>query len=314
MGGIQSSTNQQLERTLGNNFPDGIKFVGFENRGNICYANATIQCMFYCEQFREKVLKAKSVDGVKNDMFKGDYHQDCHEFLNWYLNEIDDVLKKEKKNKYKNKEDVPNPNLNPTNWLQEIFQGKAISRTECQKCKNVTERKEPFFDLSVDLQSNTSLTYCLQQMSQPEILNGKDQFRCDKCEDLQDATKKYLIEEFPKTLIIHLKRFKYDENYKRMIKVNTKVAFPFEIKLKPNDREDRQEQMYQLYGIVIHLGQGEQYGHYVSIIKIKNLWYLFDDETIINYNERDIRDFFGSNHRSACAYMLFYEKLNQSQQ
>jgi hypothetical protein len=28
----------------------------------------------------------------RNEEFKGDYHQDCHEFLTWYINEIDDVL------------------------------------------------------------------------------------------------------------------------------------------------------------------------------------------------------------------------------
>lgn len=28
----------------------------------------------------------------KNERFKGDYHQDCHEFFMWYINEIDDTL------------------------------------------------------------------------------------------------------------------------------------------------------------------------------------------------------------------------------
>ena len=28
----------------------------------------------------------------QSEMFKGDYHQDCHEFLMWFLNEINDVL------------------------------------------------------------------------------------------------------------------------------------------------------------------------------------------------------------------------------
>jgi len=28
----------------------------------------------------------------RNEEFKGDYHQDCHEFLTWYISEIDDVL------------------------------------------------------------------------------------------------------------------------------------------------------------------------------------------------------------------------------
>ena len=30
----------------------------------------------------------------KNEIFKGDNHQDCHEFCNWFLNEINDLLNK----------------------------------------------------------------------------------------------------------------------------------------------------------------------------------------------------------------------------
>jgi ubiquitin carboxyl-terminal hydrolase 12/46 len=48
-------------------------------------------------QFKKKtgvtsIKKLLSYSKKRNEMFKGDYHQDCHEFLMWYLNEIDDVL------------------------------------------------------------------------------------------------------------------------------------------------------------------------------------------------------------------------------
>ena len=29
-----------------------------------------------------------------NEIFKGDNHQDCHEFCIWLLNELNDILKK----------------------------------------------------------------------------------------------------------------------------------------------------------------------------------------------------------------------------
>lgn len=31
-------------------------------------------------------------------MFRGDMHQDAHEFLNWFLNEINEVLQKKDSN------------------------------------------------------------------------------------------------------------------------------------------------------------------------------------------------------------------------
>jgi ubiquitin carboxyl-terminal hydrolase 12/46 len=36
--------------------------------------------------------KLMSFTKKRNEEFKGDYHQDCHEFFMWYVNEIDDAL------------------------------------------------------------------------------------------------------------------------------------------------------------------------------------------------------------------------------
>lgn len=57
----------------------------------------------------------------------------------------------------------------------------------------VTERDEPFFDLSVDVEQNASLTWCLKNFSHPEILKDNDKFMCDKCKSLQEAEKRYLL-------------------------------------------------------------------------------------------------------------------------
>ena len=67
----------------------------------------------------------------------------------------------------------------------------------------------------------------------------------------------------PRILSIHLKRFKYDKNC-RMQKLNWKIAYPFEMKVK--DFEGK-EVLYRLFSVIVHIGPGFQYGHYVSIIK-----------------------------------------------
>lgn len=41
-----------------------------------------------------------------------------------------------------------------------------------------------------------------------------------------------LIKQLPPTIIIHFKRFKYDEKYKSMVKISSKVPFPFDLKIE----------------------------------------------------------------------------------
>jgi ubiquitin C-terminal hydrolase len=38
--------------------------------------------------------------------------------------------------------------------------------------------------------------------------------------------------------------------------------------------------MYKLVGVVVHLGTGENYGHYISYIKIGHKWFVFNDDEI----------------------------------
>ena len=38
--------------------PEGSEhYFGLENVSNICYSNSVLQCLYYCEPFREEVLK-----------------------------------------------------------------------------------------------------------------------------------------------------------------------------------------------------------------------------------------------------------------
>ena len=49
---------------------------------------------------------------------------------------------------------------------------------------------EPFLDLSIDIDQNASLSYCLKKMGQVEVMKDSDKFYCDKCKGLQEAEKK----------------------------------------------------------------------------------------------------------------------------
>jgi len=47
-----------------------------------------------------------------------------------------------------------------------------------------------------------------------------------------------------------------------------------------NDLNEENSKLYNLYAITVHVGQGNEYGHYYCILKISGKWFKFDDEII----------------------------------
>lgn len=71
--------------------------------------------------------------------------------------------------------------------------------------------------------------------------------------------------------------------------------------------------MYHLKGVVIHEGQGIQFGHYYALVKSQGRWLKFDDTRVSVLGDKDHQIYFGgpSNSKNQsgwpCAYMLLYE-------
>merc|ERR1711994_423219 len=116
-------------------------------------------------------------------------------------------------------------------WINEIFQGILVSETRCLNCETVTSKDEDFFDLSIDVEQNTSITSCLRNFSNTETLCSDNKFKCDSCSTYQEAHKRMRVKRLPTILALHLKRFKYMEQYNRHIKVSHRVVFPLELRL-----------------------------------------------------------------------------------
>ncbi len=49
---------------------------------------------------------------------------------------------------------------------------------------------------------------------------------------------------------------------------------------KQEDLSEENSNLYNLYAITVHVGQGNEYGHYYSYLKISGRWMKFDDEII----------------------------------
>ncbi|KAG5136557.1 hypothetical protein JHK82_021288 [Glycine max] len=363
------AAGSKLEKALGDQFPEGERYFGLENFGNTCYCNSVLQALYFCVPFREQLLEyygnnksildgeenlltcladlfsqissQKKKTGViapkrfvqrlkkQNELFRSYMHQDAHEFLNFLLNELVDILEKEAQAAKTDQETSPpsekavnGPKNGQANGVHKeplVTWGILTNETRCLQCETVTARDETFLDLSLDIEQNSSITSCLKNFSSTETLNAEDKFFCDKCcrcqlscgISLQEAQKRMKIKKPPHILVIHLKRFKYMEQLGRYKKLSYRVVFPLELKLS-NTVEDADIE-YSLFAVVVHVGSGPNHGHYVSLVKSHNHWLFFDDENVEMIDESAVQTFFGSSQEYSSntdhGYILFYESI-----
>ncbi|KAH8357165.1 hypothetical protein KR084_005374 [Drosophila pseudotakahashii] len=414
----------QLEREIGSDlFPPNEHYFGLVNFGNTCYSNSVLQALYFCKPFREKVLEYKAknkrpketllscladlfysiatqkkkVGSIapkkfitrlrkEKEEFDNYMQQDAHEFLNFLINHINEIILAERNagpsngnpksnpggatsamassiaskssstsNSNSNSNSTSNSNGNSSNstgslnattsvldasgsltatttpiisgngtgtgtnganseptWVHEIFQGILTSETRCLNCETVSSKDENFFDLQVDVDQNTSITHCLRCFSNTETLCSDNKFKCDNCCSYQEAQKRMRVKKLPMILALHLKRFKYMEQFNRHIKVSHRVVFPLELRLfNTSDDAVNPDRLYDLTAVVIHCGSGPNRGHYISIVKSHGLWLLFDDDMVDKIEASTIEDFYGLTsdiHKSSeTGYILFYQ-------
>ena len=90
-----------------------------------------------------------------------------------------------------------------------------------------------------------------------------------------------MLETLPKILIVHLKRFKVIQFNQK--KLNYSINIPENIKLDyllKNKNEYKEKTLYNLFAVVVHVGSGNEYGHYYCLVKVSGKWLKFDDETV----------------------------------
>lgn len=346
----------QLEKEIGHDqFPSNEHYFGLVNFGNTCYCNSVLQALYFCKPFRDKVLDYKAKNKrtketlltcladlfysiatqkkktgtiapkkfitrlrKENELFDNYMQQDAHEFLNYLLNTIADILQAEKqqgnpkvKNYNHNDEQQQSSKPEPT-WVHDIFQGTLTNETRCLNCETVSSKDEDFLDLSVDVDQNTSITHCLRGFSNTETLCSEHKYYCENCCSKQEAQKRMRVKKLPMILALHLKRFKYMEQQNRHTKLSYRVVFPLELRLfNTSDDAYNPDRLYDLVAVVIHCGSGPNRGHYISIVKSHGLWLLFDDDIVDKIDASAIEDFYGlttdTQKTSESGYILFYQ-------
>ena len=180
-----------------------------------------------------------------------------------------------------------------------LFYGQLMSTVEFEN--TVSSRNyDPccYFSLSIPNNiENLNIYDCFDLYTSSEILDGDNMIKCEKTNEYKVAKKTIKVWNFPKILIIHLKRFSNNSN-----KNNKLVSFPI------NNMDlskycvgyDKFSSIYNLYGICNHEGSLNS-GHYYAYCRnSNNKWYIYDDN--------NVREIENSSLISNNAYCLFYHK------
>ena len=207
---------------------------------------------------------------------------------------------------------------NPTS----IFAGEMTQYIRCKNVDIFKERKERFFDISVDISDNRDVQEALDEFFAPVVLEGDNQYKTEVY-GFQDALKGQSICRLPKVLFIHLKRFKYDIITGSMQKFSKAVKFPMKLSLDRyldfGTAVDNPGSKYELNAVILHNGNGDS-GHYTCFArtcgsKDCDTWYRLDDNTFCEVDidtvmmesvGTDSEDFKRLNGVSKNAYVLQY--------
>ena len=147
--------------------------------------------------------------------------------------------------------------------------------------------------------NSVNINDCFDYFQKDEIFQGENAMWCNVCNGVIPCKNKTLLYTGPNILIMILNRGKG-------IQFKVKMEFYEKINLdKYIIQRDKPNMNYELYGVVTHLGESGENGHFVASCKspCNNKWYRFNDAIIspINNVQQEIIDF-------GNPYILFYKK------
>lgn len=208
-------------------------------------------------------------------------------------------------------------------YMSSLFAGQHASRLRCLTCKQTSTTYEAFYSISIEIpRSGTGHIYdCLNSYCREEKLS--ELWRCPYCKCEREATKQIILTRLPQFLVIHFKRFAASKHEKAK-KIHTPIEFPlyglsmddFVISRPPAvpdqdgkiDLATTAPYSYDAYGVLRHLGNSGDGGHYISIVKDqgRGSWRKFDDERHVDIdpNKLSPRD----RLQNAEAYIVFYQR------
>ena len=182
--------------------------------------------------------------------------------------------------------------------ITKIFGGKLRSELRIPGAKN-SVTLEPYQSLQLDIGSPqvNNITDALKGLTKSETLHGE--FNSPRGPGVS-ATKQVFIETIPPVLILHLKRFQYD-NAGGTQKIWKKVGYPLELEI-PKEVFPQHVRggflahgtlpRYRLISVIYHHGKNASGGHYTVDIcrQDSREWIRLDDTIIRRVRSEDVAE------------------------
>lgn len=258
------------------------------------------------------IKELKNILGGLKEIFKGTGHQDSNEFLIILLEYLHEDLNIPAN--VESRLDGAKEETGEKAWgefrrkncsiIQRLFYGQHRSTVTCSTCGHSSVTFEQFFNLFVPIPSKdyVSLNDCIQLYMSGEKISG---WKCPKCKDERNATKKFDISRLPPILVIALKRFTHEEDSWLQKKENL-VTYPLEgldMERFTVEGSEQRYTKYNLYAMSTHTGTLRA-GHYKAICKnhLTEKWYMFDDQSVEALPAHSVRN-------NPEVYILFYNAV-----
>ena len=125
-----------------------------------------------------------------------------------------------------------------------------------------------------------TLEDCLKEFGKSETLSEQNAWYCPRCKEHRRADKRFELWKAPDILVMHLKRFSSNRNFRDKLEV--RVEYPTEgldLSEMVMDKEDGKSLTYDLIAVDNHYG-GLGGGHYTAYAKnfVNQGWYEYNGE------------------------------------
>ena len=199
-------------------------------------------------------------------------------------------------------------NENHNTLIGDLFNGLKSTDYICDTCSNVVKNYQIFNIITCSIEktfmdkygnkqklekdSKVDILDCFKLEEKPNLFVGNNQIFCGQCNTSRDGKSINKICISPKIMILFLDR---GLNNRFMCDVD----FPEELDI--NNFLETKGNKYKLIGVIEHLGQSGESGHFIANCKHFNgEWYIFSDSSI-HPTQKEYKQY-------GVPYLLFYRR------
>ncbi|CAO4361721.1 unnamed protein product [Caenorhabditis nigoni] len=169
---------------------------------------------------REKLVEFREMIGKINTLLDNPLQQDAHECLGTVLDVMNDLFESNRNSVGPPPSNINVSRLNPS----EVFKLTIQSMLVCQHCNQVDLKKDFQNDMKLDISDNSSVQDLMNSWGKWTSVER----RCSHCEANVSSTSERIF-EFPKSLIITLKRYYYEGNAARKKHCSVEASFNIDV-------------------------------------------------------------------------------------